>query len=66
MIVTEFYMKRDDGVTLVRTYSDINMMIIQDGTGILYSEAIDPDDSGRTYTESDVPIDIPEILDEEE
>ena len=67
MIVTEFYMTRKDGVNLYRTYSDIQMMIRQDGTGILYDEAIDPENSGRTYTETDIPIeqnepepDIPE------
>lgn len=39
--------------TFVRTYSDANRMIKQDGTGAMYSEAIDPADSGRTYTETD-------------
>ena len=39
--------------TLVRTYSDANLMIKQDGTWAVYSEAYDPVDSGRTYTETD-------------
>lgn len=56
MIKTEFYMKRDDGVTLVRTYSDIKMMIKSDETGAIYDEAIDPEDMNRTYTETDIPI----------
>ena len=38
--------------TLVRTYSDANLMIKQDGTGAVYSEAYDPVGSGRTYTET--------------
>ena len=42
--------------TLVRTYSDANLMIRQDSTGNIYSEAVDPVDSGRTYTETDTPI----------
>ena len=42
--------------TLVRTYSDANLMIKQDGTGAVYSEAYDPVDSGRTYTETDEEI----------
>ena len=42
-----------NGRTFVRTYSDANRMIRQDGTGAVYSEAIDPADSGRTYTETD-------------
>ena len=42
--------------TLVRTYSDANLMIKQDGTGAVYSEAYDPADSGRTYSETDEEI----------
>ena len=42
-----------NGRQLVRTYSDTGYMIRQDGTGVLYTEAIDPVDSGRTYTETD-------------
>lgn len=42
--------------TLVRTYSDANLMIRQDSTGNIYSEAVDPVGSGRTYTETDTPI----------
>ena len=41
---------------LIRTYSDTGMQIIQDGTGILYEEAVDPVEINRTYTESDIPI----------
>ena len=44
------------GRELVRTYSDANRMIKQDGTGNIYSEAVDPVGSGRTYTETDTPI----------
>lgn len=57
MIRTEFYMEREDGVTLNRTYSDRGMKIRQDGTGIIYDEAIDPEEMGRTYTETDIPVD---------
>lgn len=45
-----------NGRTLVRTYSDENLMIRQDSTGNIYSEAVDPVGSGRTYTETDTPI----------
>ena len=55
MIVTEYYKTRSDGVVLNRTYSNIGMMIERDG--VQYSEAIDPADSGREYTETNVPID---------
>ena len=56
MIKTEFYMERKDGVKLYRTYSDRNMMIQKNGTEELYSEAIDVENSGFTYTETDIPI----------
>lgn len=53
MVVTEFYQTLSDGTVLVKSYSDTNHYIIQDGTGIEYSEAVDPEKMGRTYTESD-------------
>ena len=54
-----------NGRTLVRTYSDANMMIKQDGTGAVYAEAYDPAGSGRTYTETEESIetDIPDTED---
>ena len=45
-----------NGLALVRTYSDANLMIRQGSTGNIYSEAVDPVGSGRTYTETDTPI----------
>lgn len=56
MIKTEFYLQRADGVNLYRTYSDANMMIQKDGTDEIYSEAIDVENSGFTYTETDIPV----------
>lgn len=44
------------GTDLIRAYSNNNMMIRQDETGNLYSEVIDPNYMGRTYTETDIPI----------
>lgn len=60
-IVTEFYRTREDGVRLVRTYSDTNHYIQRDG--VVYGEAIDPEHLGRVYTETDELI---EELEEEE
>ena len=54
MIVTEYYMTRDDGVILNRTYSDKGMMIERDG--VRYEDAIDPAELNRQYTETDEPI----------
>lgn len=56
MIITEYFRTREDGVVLNRTYSDQGMMIERDG--VRYSEAIDPAELGRTYTETDEPIPV--------
>lgn len=57
MIKTEFYMKREDGVDLYRTYSDADKYILQVETGIEYDEAIDvADENGNiryTYEETE-------------
>ena len=55
-IITEYYRTREDGVVLNRTYSDQNMMIERDG--VRYSEAIDPAELNRQYTETDIPIEV--------
>lgn len=57
MIVTEYHLTRADGVVLNRTYSDAGYMIERDG--VRYSEAVDPAELGRTYTETD------ELIEEE-
>ena len=56
MIKTELYTIRTDGVRLYRTYSDSRKMIRQEQSGVLYSEAIDPEGAGVTYTETDIDI----------
>ena len=43
-----------NGRTFDYTYSDSGMMIERDG--VQYSEAYDPQGSGRVYIETDVPI----------
>ena len=58
MIVTEYYATRADGVVLNRTYSDSGVMVERDG--VRYSEAIDPAELGRQYTETDEPIETAE------
>lgn len=58
MIITETISpEKEGGWTFIKTYSSIGMMIRQDETGNLYSEAIDPDFTNRTYTETNQPID---------
>ena len=52
MIVTEQLTINDRQFT--KTYSDSGFMVERDGAQ--YSEAIDPAEFGRTYTETDIPI----------
>lgn len=56
MIVREFYRTRKDGVNLFRTYSDEGFYILQNETGIEYTEAIDVENAPYTYSETDKPI----------
>ena len=48
--------KEINGVVYDYAYSDSGFMIERDG--VRYSEAVDPLDSGRIYTETDEPIDM--------
>ena len=59
MIKTELIMV--DGRQLRRTWSDAGFMIERDGA--VYSEAIDPAEFDRVYTETDIPVE-PESTDE--
>ena len=52
MIVTENL--TINGRAFVKTYSDKGMMVEREG--VRYSEAIDPAEFGRVYTETDEPI----------
>lgn len=51
MIVREEFRTRGDGVKLFRTYSDEGKGVLQNETGIVYSEAIDVENAPYTYTE---------------
>ncbi len=42
--------------TFIRTYSDKGMMIHGGSPEADYSEALDPAELGRTYTETDIPV----------
>lgn len=48
--------KEINGIMYDYTYSDSGFMIERDG--VRYSEAVDPLDSGRIYTETDELIEI--------
>lgn len=58
MIITEKVTIRSRD--FIRTYSDESRYVVRDG--VSYSEAIDPLDSGRVYTEGEVmPNDEPDL-----
>lgn len=57
MILTE-YLKND---TLVRHYSDQGFMLLQNETGIKYSDPVDVAPCRYTYTETDEPVDPVEV-----
>ena len=52
-------------IDFIRTYSDSGMMIHGGNPEADYTEAIDPADLGRTYTETDIPIEHDEAEAEE-
>ena len=62
MIVREFYRTREDGVNLYRTYSDADMIILQNETGNKYSEAIDVENAPFTYSETNEFIEVEELI----
>ena len=65
MIVREEYKTRSDGVKLFRTYSDENRKMIQNETGIVFTEAIDVANAPYTYCESTEVIEVAEMTAEE-
>ena len=56
-------MERSDGVRLVRNYSDAGKYITRDG--VIYEEAIDPENTGRQYEETDEYIPVENLTPEE-
>ena len=61
MILTEFL---NDG-TLIKHYSDRNVLLLQNETGAKYSDPIDVVPCRYTYSETDEPIDGEELSSEE-
>ena len=53
-----------NGMKLQRTWSDAGFLIERNGSQ--YSEAVDPIDSGRTYTETEVPMETDPMTETEE
>ena len=61
MILTESLTINNKQFT--KTYSSSGFMVERDG--VQYSEAIDPSELGRTYTETDIPVEA-ELIEPEE
>lgn len=57
-ILSEEYALRSDGVRLIRTYSDKGLIIKKDSTDEIYVEAIDIENSGYTYSETDESVEL--------
>ena len=56
MIIKEFYLTREDGVKLNKTYSDSGFYIHKIGTDEIYNEAIDIEGAPYEYEETDKKI----------
>lgn len=59
MIATEIIIIKN-GVRMVRTYSDAGYRVKQDQTNIVYDEAIDNENSGYIYTETEESAEVME------
>lgn len=59
MIATEIIIAKN-GVRMVRTYSDAGYRVKQDQTNIVYDEAIDNENSGYIYTETEESAEVME------
>lgn len=68
MIKTEYYTTRNDGVVLVKTYSDTNKYIKQAETGLEYDEAIDVgvEVGGKYYPKNYTYIETDKEIEKEE
>ena len=58
MLKHEYYLQYD-GIDYYITFSDSNFKIQQHPTELLLNDAIDPEGSPFTYTETDIPIEDP-------
>ena len=61
MILTEYL---NDG-TLIKHYSDKGVMLLQVETGMKYSDPVDVVPCRYTYEETDEPIEVEEVVEEE-
>lgn len=55
-VIREYYMTRNDGVKIFRSYSDKDVYIRKEGTDLTDVEMYDVEDAHCEYTETDEPI----------
>lgn len=55
-----------NGNTLIKHYSDRGVMLIQNETGLIYSDPVDVVPCRYTYAETDIPIETEEEFTAEE
>jgi hypothetical protein len=65
VVQKDFYITRNDGINLYRTYSDKDYKILQIETGNIYDEAIDVETANYTYEETNEKIEREEERREE-
>ena len=58
MIIREFYMTRQDGVNLYKTYSDKGVYIKKQGTDQKEDIALDVENTNYTYEETNEKIEM--------
>ena len=64
MVKKEFFMTRQDGVRLFKSYSDQNLYIQKLGTDEVYSSAIDVENAPYVYVETNEKIEIEKHIEE--
>ena len=61
-VIREYYMTRNDGVKIFRSYSDKDVYIRKEGTDLTDVEMCDVEDAHLVYVETDTPIEAEEDL----
>ena len=64
MVKKEFFMTRQDGVRLFKSYSDQNLYIQKLGTDEVYDSAIDVENAPYVYVETNEKIEIEKHIEE--
>lgn len=63
-VIRKYYMTRNDGMKIFRSYSDKDVYIRKEGTDLTDVEMYDVEGAIFEYVETDVPIEEAELIDE--